>query len=57
MTLAQEAGVKRLGFIHHNAAHSDAPVDAMVEACRHTIKRKGLALTCFAVSPGTPMTL
>ncbi|MCG8472434.1 MAG: MBL fold metallo-hydrolase [Desulfobacterales bacterium] len=57
LNLARKAQVKRFGFIHHNAEHSDEQVDAMVQACSKQIAQAGEPLSCFAASPHQPITL
>lgn len=57
LSLALDAGVKKLGLFHQNQDRTDAQVDAMVAECNDIIRKKGSPLECFAVATGTEMTL
>lgn len=47
LRLALDAGVKSLGFFHHNQERTDEEVDEIVADCRRTAA--GSPLSCFAV--------
>jgi len=50
--LAMEAGVKRLGLIHHDPDRSDDEIDRQVDWCREYIIKAGSPLECFACAEG-----
>lgn len=45
--VAIAANVKRLAITHHDPMHSDRDVDAMIEACRDRVARRGSPLEVF----------
>ncbi len=47
--LARDAGVKRLGFVHHDPDRTDDDMDHHVEIARSRIEREKLNLECFGV--------
>ena len=49
LTLALDAGVKKLGLFHLNQDRTDKDMDDIVEKCRRQIDEKGHDLECFAV--------
>ena len=49
LELALEAGVKRLGLIHHNRDRTDQGIDHIVNQCRNLISERKAGLICFAV--------
>jgi phosphoribosyl 1,2-cyclic phosphodiesterase len=49
LTLALDAGVKKLGLFHHNQERSDSAIEEMVADCRRIAAERGSALECFAV--------
>jgi phosphoribosyl 1,2-cyclic phosphodiesterase len=51
--LAIEAGVKRLGLIHHDPNRTDDDLDRQEEFCRERIGLAGSALECSAIAEGT----
>ncbi|MBU1183019.1 MAG: MBL fold metallo-hydrolase, partial [Proteobacteria bacterium] len=50
LSLAFEAGVKRLGLFHHSPERSDSEMNKLVEICRQTAAEKKQNLDCFGVS-------
>jgi phosphoribosyl 1,2-cyclic phosphodiesterase len=49
---ALEAGVKRLGLVHHDPDRTDDEIDQQVELCRTYIKGQSSSLECFACAEG-----
>jgi phosphoribosyl 1,2-cyclic phosphodiesterase len=49
LKLALDAGVKKLGLIHHNQERTDSEIDNIVQDCQHIIKQQKSHLECFAV--------
>jgi phosphoribosyl 1,2-cyclic phosphodiesterase len=49
LSLALNAGVKKLGLFHHNQERFDAEVDAIVNDCDKIIKKSGKKMKCVAV--------
>lgn len=49
---AIEAGVKRLGLVHHDPDRSDDDLDRQVEFCQERIRRAGSDVGCFAAAEG-----
>jgi phosphoribosyl 1,2-cyclic phosphodiesterase len=49
LNLALDAGVKKLGFFHHNQESIDDEIDLIVNDCRKIIKKSDNNLECFAV--------
>lgn len=52
MDLAIEAGVKRLGLVHHDPDRTDDDLDRQVEVCRERIRSVGAAVECLAAAEG-----
>lgn len=50
--LAIEAGVKRLGLIHHDPDRADEDLDRQSERCRERIRQAGSAVECLAIAEG-----
>lgn len=50
LDLALKANVKKLGLFHLNQDRTDDQMDKIIHACRDDLKRKNVALDCFAVS-------
>lgn len=50
--LAIEAGVKRLGLIHHDPNRTDDDLDRQVEFCQERIRLSGSAVECQAIAEG-----
>lgn len=57
LTLARQAGVKKLGLFHHNQDSSDDIVDSFVEHCRRLIQESGADLSCFPLYQGWELEL
>jgi ribonuclease BN (tRNA processing enzyme) len=57
LRLAQEANVKAFGLFHHNQNRSDAQQDAIVQECRSINQNNHIAMTCFALTQATTLTL
>jgi ribonuclease BN (tRNA processing enzyme) len=55
--LAIEAGVKRLGLVHHDPDRADEELDRQVEFCHERIRLSGSTVGCFAVAEGMVMVL
>jgi len=55
--LAREAGVRRLGFFHHDPDRSDDDLDARVEAAQAEAAAAGSDLECFACREGMEVCL
>ena len=51
--LAIEAGVKRLGLIHHDPNRTDEDLDRQEESCQDRIRLAGGAAECSAIAEGT----
>lgn len=49
VSLALEAGVKKLGLFHHNQERTDDEVDAIVDDCKDMIRKSGKKMKCVAV--------
>jgi len=49
VSLALEAGVKKLGLFHHNQERTDDGVDAIVNDCKDIIRKSGKKMKCVAV--------
>ncbi len=49
---AIEAGVRRLGFVHHDPDHTDDDLDQQVKFCQERIHSAGSRVECFAASEG-----
>jgi phosphoribosyl 1,2-cyclic phosphodiesterase len=54
---ALEAGVKRLGLVHHDPDRTDDEIDQQIEICRTYIKEKGSSMECFACAEGMELTV
>ena len=50
--LAIEAGVTRLGLIHHDPDRTDDDLDHQVDVCRRRIGASAAVVECFAVAEG-----
>ncbi|HEX7550603.1 MAG TPA: MBL fold metallo-hydrolase [Candidatus Methylomirabilis sp.] len=50
--LAIEAGVKRLGLVHHDPDRTDDELDRQVEVCRERIRSAGATVECLAAAEG-----
>jgi len=55
--LAIEAGVKRLGLIHHDPNRTDDDLDRQVEICQERIRLAGSTVECLAIAEGTEIEL
>ena len=51
--VAIDAGVKRLGLLHHDPERSDDEVDRHLAWCRNYIAERQSSLECFACAEGT----
>jgi phosphoribosyl 1,2-cyclic phosphodiesterase len=49
LKLALEAGVEKLGLIHHDQDRTDSDIDKIVQNCQHIIEQHKSDLECFAV--------
>lgn len=49
---AMEAGVRRLGLLHHDPDRTDDQIDALVRRCVEYIRKRGSPLECFACAEG-----
>jgi len=52
LALARDAGVARLGLVHHNQERCDDALDLIVESCVVACEAWGASPVCFAVRPG-----
>ncbi len=57
VTLAQEAGVKRLVLFHHEPEHADEAMDELVAAARRYAQSRGRPLDVAAAQEGMQLTL
>lgn len=57
VTLAQEAGVKRLVLFHHEPEHSDEAMDGLLAAARRFAKKESRSLEVTAAQEGMKVTL
>lgn len=57
LSLAERAGVKRVGFFHHAPGRSDRELDTIVEEMREELEDRGLSVQLDAASEGTPILL
>jgi hypothetical protein len=57
MDLAIEAGVKSLGFCHHDPDRTDDDLSRQIEFCQEQILRKGKMTECFATAEGMEINL
>ena len=57
VTLAQEAGVKRLVLFHHEPEHPDDAMDGLLAAARKYAKKSGGPLEVLAAQEGMQVTL
>ena len=57
VTLAQDAGVKRLMLFHHEPEHDDKEMDALLAAARKFAKKRAGALEVMAAQEGMKVTL
>lgn len=53
--LAIEAGVKRLGFIHHDPNRTDDDLDRQGAFCQERIRLAGSPVECLAIAEGMVM--
>jgi phosphoribosyl 1,2-cyclic phosphodiesterase len=56
LSLAEQAGVKRLILFHHDPSHDDDKIDEIVEVCRKEIKGRRLGFECAAAAEGMEVT-
>ncbi|MDH7568293.1 MAG: MBL fold metallo-hydrolase, partial [Armatimonadota bacterium] len=52
LELAQKAGVRRVALFHHEPERTDTEIDALVEACRREMQRRGASFQCDAAAEG-----
>ena len=57
VTLAQDAGVKRLVLFHHEPEHGDKEMDVLLKAARTFANKRGGALEVTAALEGMKVTL
>ncbi len=57
LNLAIEAGVKRLGFFHHDPDRTDDDLDRQLDLCREQIRRSGASMDCFICAEGMVLDL
>src|SRR5213080_4309164 len=57
VTLAAEAGVRRLVLFHHEPEHGDAEVDGLLTAARRAAKARGTPAEVLAAREGMTLTL
>ena len=57
VTLAQDAGVKKLVLFHHEPEHDDKAMDALLAAARKVAKQRTEALEVIAAQEGVKVTL
>jgi len=57
VTLAADAGVRRLVLFHHEPEHGDADVDGMLAAARRAAKARGTPVEVLAGQEGATLTL
>jgi len=57
LDLAYEAGVKSIGFFHHDPDRTDEDLAHQVELCREEIERKNGRIECFAAAEGMEIEL
>lgn len=57
LRLARDAGVRRLGFWHHNMERTDAALDRIVAECAGRAAAAGVDLACFAAQQGQELLL
>jgi phosphoribosyl 1,2-cyclic phosphodiesterase len=50
--LGLAAGARRLALFHHDPAHEDPEIDAMVERCRGIVRAAGASMEVFGASEG-----
>ena len=53
--VAIDAGVRRLGLLHHDPERSDDEIDSHLAWCRSYIAERKSALECFACAEGTTL--
>jgi phosphoribosyl 1,2-cyclic phosphodiesterase len=54
---ALKGKVKRMALFHHDPAHDDASVDAMVAHAQRMVKERGSSLICFGAQEGDEITI
>src|SRR2546426_330791 len=57
VTLAQDAGAKKLVLFHHEPEHEDKEMDRLVAAARKFAKTRGASLEVIAAQEGMKVTL
>jgi phosphoribosyl 1,2-cyclic phosphodiesterase len=57
INLAIDAGVKRLGFFHHDPDRSDDDLNRIVAGCRRTLTERKVPLDCFCAAEGQRVSL
>jgi len=57
LTLAHDAGVKKLVLFHHEPEHGDKEMDGLVAAARKFVKTRGGSLEVDAAQEGMKVTL
>jgi len=57
VSLALEAGVKKLGLFHHNQDRTDDEIERIVERCREMILQNGSSMECVALYQGMELTV
>src|SRR5712664_1493785 len=57
VTLAQDAGAKKLVLFHHEPEHADEEMDGMLAAARKFAKARGASLEVIAAQEGMKVTL
>jgi len=57
VTLAQDAGVKKLVLFHHEPEHDDKEMDALLAAARKFAKKRAGRLEVIAAQEGVKVTL
>lgn len=57
VTLAQEAGTKRLVLFHHEPEHNDEAMDGLLKAARAYVQSRGRPLEVLAAQEGMQLTL
>jgi phosphoribosyl 1,2-cyclic phosphodiesterase len=55
--LGVEAGVKSLGFFHHDPDRTDEELSYQLEICREQVQRKSPGINCFAATEGMEIEL
>jgi phosphoribosyl 1,2-cyclic phosphodiesterase len=50
LSLAEQAGVKKLVLFHHDPSHDDDKIDEILDKCRHEIKNRRHHFECVAAA-------